>query len=338
MNFKLPSQFPKKDYPYMYARISAKRAKLFGEQDYENLLKMKPNGIAKKLGEGEYKNEIDKLGADYQGVQLVELALNRNLANTLSHISSIAPESLEIVVNTYLRKYDVMTVKRLLRWKKGGEKGEIKDLYTPISGYSTEELGELANKEFEEIVDSISFNSTVNYQEYLQGKQELNEIETALDKAYYDELELLAEEIQSKPFKRFIEEELEFENLRTALRLKKYDTESEQIREHLLNDLRSDVIEEVIETENFEKAMERVKDEYSIELERETLEELEHSLDTQRLQNALRMLHTEPLGITSILGYIVGKIAEVRNLRMLVRAKETDIQNRETIRRNLVIA
>jgi V/A-type H+-transporting ATPase subunit C len=337
MKFQLPSQLSKKDYPYMYARVSAKRAKLLDGQDYENLLKMKPNEIEKKLGEGDYKDEIDELGTGYEGVQLVELALNRNLANTMHHISDIAPESLEDVIGVYLRKYDIMTLKRLLRWKKGGEKGEVSDMLTPVSGYDLEELGELANQDFDEIVNSIQFDSPIDYQEYIEGRDKLNDIELALDRAYYDELSMLAEKVSSQPFRDFIQDEMEYQNVRTALRLKKHGVEAEEIREHLLNGKESSIVTEVVEADSFEQAVQKVNSEYD-EVDEDSLEELEHSLDTERLQNALRMLHTEPLGITSILGYIIAKVVEVRNLRMLIRAKETGIQNPETIRKNLVVA
>lgn len=333
---KLPLQ---KDYPYMYARISAKRAKLLDQQDYENLLKMQPNEIAKRLGEGEYKNEIDELGARYDGAELVELALNRSLSNTMQHLSKIAPESVGEIMDAYLRKYDVMTLKRLLRWKKGQGKGDIEDFLTPVSEYTLEELSELAEKDFEQIVESINFaDAETDYQSYLEGKTELSEVESALDQAYYNELEILADRVKSRPFQRFIRDEIRHENLLTALRLKKYDVEPEEIREHLTNEDRSQLLEQVITAGSIDEAIRLVNESGEVQESHEELEDLEQALETERLQRALRMLHTEPLGITSILGYIVAKIIEVQNLRMLIRAKETDIQNLETIRQNLVMA
>ncbi|PSH02131.1 MAG: hypothetical protein BRC26_02105, partial [Nanohaloarchaea archaeon QH_8_44_6] len=141
------------------------------------------------------------------------------------------------------------------------------------------------------------------------------------------------------PFRQFIEEELRYENLRTALRLKKYDTGPEEIREQMTGQKTFDLIDEVINAENLEEAINAVNQSDETEgVQEDQLENLEHALETQRLRKALRMLHIEPLGITSILGYIVAKIIEVKNLRMLIRAKETKIQNLETIRKNLVMA
>jgi len=113
---------------------------------------------------------------------------------------------------------------------------------------------------------------------------------------------------------------------------------SEEIRENLTNGNTSDLVEDVIHADGIKEAIQVVNESERTEVSEDQLEDLEQALETQRLQRALRMLHTAPLGITSILGYIIAKVIEVQNLRMLIRAKETDIQNLETIRKNLVLA
>ncbi len=323
----------------MYARVSAKRAKLLDEREYNNLLKMSNNEIARNLEEKDYKKEINELGSKYEGTRLLELALARNLSNTLHHLIEISPENLQKLINTYLRRYDIISIKRLLRWKREGEKGEITDLLTPVSNYTFEELEELSEKEFEEILKSIEFeNSYVNYQDYLDPETDLKEIENNLDQAYFDELKILSEKIGNKYLKEFIQEEITYENLKIALRLKKYNAEAETIREQLLESENDEIVEEVIAAENLEEAIRTVKESENIDNNKNQLEDIEHALEVKRLQKALKNLHEEPLGITSIIGYIVAKITEVKNLRMLIRAKETGVQNRETIRKNIVVA
>lgn len=331
----------KRDYPYMYARVSAKKKKLLDRNDYENLWKMQPNGIARKLEEGAYKEDINELGSEHEGVELVELALMRNLSRTMSHLAEISPDSLKPVLSTYLRRYDILSFKRLLRWKKGGEENNIHSFLLPVGSYSFEEFEELSEKSFEEICNSIQFSDTdVDYQRNIDPEADIREIERELDKQYYRELRQVSQSIGSVWFDRFVEQELELENLKIALRLKKYDVEPEQIREWLITDEITDAVEQVIEAEDIEAAIQIIKDTGKIENMNgeQNLEEIEHSLEVERLNRALRNLHIEPLGATSILGYVIAKIIEVKNLRMLIRAKETGIQNMETIKRNLVIA
>ncbi len=328
------------DYPYMYARVSAKKAKLLEERDYNKLIKMEPSEIARNLEEGEYKEEIDELGSTYEGVELVELALARNLANTFSHLAEISPEALEETMTTYLRRYDILSLKRILRAKKTDKEQELAGLLTPVTGFTLQELLELSNKSFEHIKDNIEFeDSNINYQEYLEGKEELHEIEAALDQAYFDEMNNLANRIRNSHLKKFIKEEMKYENLKIALRLKKYDVEPDDIRKRLLKNGRDSLLEECINCSSLEEATGIIEEELDIRFDDDAgLEEIEHQLEVNRLENALKNLHREPLDITSIIGYIVAKTIEVRNLRMLIRAKETGIQNQETIKDNLVIA
>lgn len=328
-----------KDYPYMYARVSAKKAKLLDQSDYENLMKMGANEISRNLQEGEYKEDIDALGSNYEGVRLVELGLSRNLARSLSEIVDLAPEGLSKVLQAYLRKYDILSIKRLLRWKLSeNEDLDIQAILTPVSSFTYKDLKELSEMEFEQIVQEISFESAINYTEYLEDAETVSEVETALDQAYFDELEYLAKKVNSKEFKDFLKREMEHQNLTVALRLKKHEVEKEEIRSRMIENGGSKIVEKVIEAEDLEAAVNILAVEEMISSTDEELEEIERELEVNRLQRALRMLHTEPLGLTSIIGYIIAKITEVENLRMLIRAKETGIHNIETIRRNLVVS
>lgn len=329
-----------KDYPYMYARVSAKKKKLLDRNDYESLWKMQPNGIARKLEEGDYKKDIDELGSEHEGVELVELALMRNLSRTMSHLAEISPEGLKPVINAYLRRYDILSFKRLLRWKKGGEENNIESFLMPVGDYSIEDFRELSEKSFEEICEAVQFSDTdVDYCGAIDSSMDLREIERELDRQYYRELKQVSKTIGSQWFNRFVNQELEYENLKIALRLKKYGLEEEEIREWLVTDEFTDTLEQIIEAEDLEEAIEIVRESGKADVNGDqTLEDIEHSLEVARLNRALRNLHIEPLGATSILGYIIAKITEVKNLRMLIRAKETGIQNMETIKRNLVIA
>ncbi|MFT4892770.1 MAG: V/A-type H+-transporting ATPase subunit C [Candidatus Nanohaloarchaea archaeon] len=329
-----------RDYPYMYARVSAKKAKLLEDSDYQQLIKMEPNEIARKLQEGGYKKDIDELGVEHDGVELVELALMRNVSRTMADLIDISPDSLDPVINSFLRRYDILSLKRLLRWKKGGEKGDIQDLLVPVGQYTIEEMEDLAEKTFEEICRSIEFkDSEVDYQSFIEGTDDIREIERNLDRAYYTEMRKTADSLGNMWFKKFIKKEIEYEDLKIALRLKKYGLKREEIEEWLVSDRRTKCVERVLEASDLEEAIAEVEECEGIEFRNgKNIEDVEHTLEIERLKSAFRTLHTEPLGLTSVFGYIVAKMVEVKNLRMLIRAKETDIQNQETIRRNLVIA
>ncbi|MFB6216489.1 MAG: V-type ATPase subunit, partial [Candidatus Aenigmatarchaeota archaeon] len=222
---------------------------------------------------------------------------------------------------------------------KGGERNGIESFLVPVGACSLEELKELSEKSFEEIKDAIKFpDSQVDYQSAVAEAEDIKEIERELDRKYYEEIEQIGSKIGSRWFDRFLENEITYENLKIALRLKKYGLEEEDIKDWLVTDDTKD-IQEVLDAEDLDEALEAAKSSGLIDVENgSTLEEVEHSIEVTRLNRALKTLHVEPLGATSILGYIVAKLIEIKNLRMLIRAKETGIQNLETIRSNLVIA
>ena len=324
-----------KDYPYMYARVSAKRAKLFSPSDYQNLVKMGPNEITRKLEEGTYKEEINNLGSDHSGVELAELALMQNLAREMRELGEMADGNLQKVIKTYLRKYDILTIKRILAAKKGNV--EIGDNLTPVSSLTTEEIQELKQKNFKQIKKSIKFkNSSIDYQERLEDAETLSEIQKTLDQAYYDDIIALSQESGNQQLKKFIEEEIEYENLKIILRLKKYGVEENKIQERLLKESKTDLTRQTMD-KDFKEGMKFLINELELDVGPE-IEKVEHALEVHRLDTALRKLHTQPLGLSSILGYMAAKITEVKNLRMLIRAKETGIQNQETIKKQLVLA
>src|SRR5512136_3102723 len=74
------SIFSSGNYPYVCARVRAKRATLLPNDVYRKLLLMDTHEITRFLGESQYKKEITELSVEATGFQLIDLALNRNIA------------------------------------------------------------------------------------------------------------------------------------------------------------------------------------------------------------------------------------------------------------------
>jgi len=74
------------NYPYVTARVRAKKAALLLPDVYERMLQMEIPQIARVLSEGAYKAEILALATKASGVDLIELATSRNLAAVYTQI------------------------------------------------------------------------------------------------------------------------------------------------------------------------------------------------------------------------------------------------------------
>ena len=323
-----------KDYPYMYARTSAKKAKLYRERDYEKLLKMDVNEISRKMEEGEYSKEINEFGSEFNGADLIERALNRNLANTFEHLLKISSEDAKPIIKAYIRRFDIINYKRIIRWKQTDQSEEVQHILYPIGtmGLSFEKITEAS---LEEIIEQIEFkNSKIDYRSKVSECGEPEEVEKCLEKAYKQEIREIASSTNSKEFQRFVETEQLYQEIEIALRLKKYDVPQEKIMERLSSD--KEELKPILDAKDIKSAIEEA--EKLTGASGKNLEELEHSIEQRRLEEALATLHREPLGLSSVIGYLVAKTIEIENLRMIARAKETGIQNQDTIRENLVIS
>ena len=73
-------------YSYTNTRVRVMKSKLIDSSEYSKLMKMSLDQIARYLQETEYKKEIDEMGTTYEEANLIEYALNRNLANSFKKI------------------------------------------------------------------------------------------------------------------------------------------------------------------------------------------------------------------------------------------------------------
>jgi Archaeal/vacuolar-type H+-ATPase subunit C len=179
---------------YVSARVRSRRAKLFDEDQYRDLVRMGPSEIARFMEESEYSEEINRMGSRYSGVDLIEYSLNRNLARHFADVLRFAEGRLYDLVARYLRKFDVWNVKTVVR-----------GLY---SGATPEEIradlilaGELDAGEVDKLIDAGDVEGVVEALEetvFANGLEDaladfeatssLVPIENAIDRAFYENL------------------------------------------------------------------------------------------------------------------------------------------------------
>jgi len=332
----LKKVLPNRDYPYMNARVSAKGAKLLDRNDYEQLLKMDSNEIARKLEEGSYGKEINELGSQLEGSHLVEAALRKNLYRELRKLVEISPESLKNVIECYIRRIDVTTYKRIIRWKKSNRSEDISSVVSPGYKVDQEEIESFSEKTLEEIINQIQIGDSDEFKEEMDPSDPVEQLENKLDTAYFEQLLSNAEKVGNQKFTDFVKSELEYENLRTVLRLKKNNIDEDRIRERLINVGTSSIVESCIQSQDLEEALSILSDS-KWEVKKDSLENVELQLKVARRNKARRIMRTESMGLASVMAYILSKVAEVKNLRMIIQAKSTDLDV-EDVRDKLVIS
>lgn len=337
------------NYAYVTARVRAMKSNLLPRETYPRLMNMGIDEITRFIGESQYKQDVDELARTYDGVDLFEHALNRNLAVTFTKLINISEGELNYLISEYLRKYDIWSIKTILRGKYcGASVEEINDSIVSAGQLSYPFLSSLSEKEsYESIIDALS---GTDYYPTLKGYDgtNLSEIENQLDKMYYTGLSTTVDNPKSndsKLFSKFIRTEIDIKNLSTLFRLKNAGVEKDEIADLILEGglhLNIKEIEKLLPLpfSEFVQSLEKYPywEDISgiVKTEMDSLVELETQLTKSNIKSASSFSHVYPLSIVPIMDYVLNKTNEVHNLRIILRGKAADLDE-EIIRNQLVI-
>ena len=326
-------------YPYTYVRTQVMKSLLFKKDDYDKMLKMSFNEIAKFLQDSHYKKEINELATEHSGADLLEIALNRNLAGSFKKLIRISTSELALLIKEYIIRKDIDDIKTIIRGKfTGTDEKLIINSITVAGTLSHDFLMELLKKE--SIEEILKNNKIIPFDLLKDGLNELNEkktlvgIENAFDKFYYKHLIKFSKYLpkQGALFREFLMKEVEILNILTLLRLKKTKYDKEAIKKFIIpsgfksSKLMSladvDDLEELsraLEKTEYKAVIKRGFEEYK---EKGSLITLETDLYKYLLKQAIMLLHLHPLSVDVILGYMFAKDIEVRNLKIIVKGKQ----------------
>ncbi len=328
-------------YPYTYVRTVVMRSLLFNKEDYHKMLKMSFNEIVKFLQDSSYKKEINSLATEHSGSDLLELALNRNLAESFKKLMRISSYELGLLIREYAKRKDIEDIKTIIRGKLTNANEKI--IASSITGAGTlsyDFLIALMKKEsIEEILRNnniIDFSLLKNAMKDFNEKKTLVGIENALDKYYYSNLIKFSEALpkEGELFRNFLLKEVEVLNLMTLLRLKKAKLGKDIIKEFIVpcgdktKDAKIMSLASVDDIDELSIALN--KTEYKDVIAKgfddfkktSSLIILEINLYKYLLRQSILLLHQHPLSIDVILGYMFAKDIEVRNLKIIVKGNQ----------------
>ncbi|MFB6353112.1 MAG: V-type ATP synthase subunit C [Halobacteriales archaeon] len=343
------------NYEYVSARVRTRRAQLFGADDYRKLVRMGPGEIARFMEESTYEREMNALGARYDGVDLVEYALNHNLARHFDDLLRWADGRLYDRVARYLRKFDAWNVKTVLR-----------GIYTDTDPQAVADdlirAGELGDDRLDALLEADSMEQVVErlgdtifgppLADALRDYEEtglLVPLENAVDRAYYEHL--LADvgdpdDRATTLYLEFLEAEIDFRNLRNALRLAYSGADIDPAEYYIDGGALFDRSELASVAGSVDELVGRVRESrYGDELgealdELETAESLigfERALEAALLAYSRHLSVVYPLSVCPVLAFVLAKEREVDNIRAIARGREAGLAVEE-IESELVIA
>ncbi|ELY65455.1 V-type ATP synthase subunit C [Natronococcus jeotgali] len=345
---------------YVNARVRSRRASLFSDEDYRKLIRMGPSEIARFMEETEYEREINALGSRFSGVDLIEYALNRNLAKHFDDMLDWADGRLYDLIARYLRKFDVWNLKTIIR-----------GIYTDSDAEAIQtdliRAGDLEDRtidrllEVDTIEDAIEvLYGTIYYDPLSEAYEEYEEtgalvpLENALDRAFFEHLlEDVTRSFGYEPsegpealYVEFLQAEIDFRNARNALRLARSGADLDPASYYIEGGVLFDESELSRLVGNYDELVDHIAenkrygDRLSAALDRlrdaDSLIQFEHALDAALLEYADTLSSIYPTSVSAVLSYILAKEREVENIRAIARGREVGLTESE-IEEELVI-
>jgi V/A-type H+-transporting ATPase subunit C len=337
---------------YVVARVRSRRAGLYSDEDYRKLVRMGPAEIARFMEESTYEEEINALGARHSGVDLIEYALNRNMARNFEDLLRWADGTLYDLVVRYLRKFDAWNVKTVIRGQFSESDRESVEVDLVRAGEFDDRLVDrlLEATTIDEVVDLLDrtmFGDPLEaaYDDY-ESTGLLVPLENAVDRAFYEHLldDLPADE-PTALYREFLEAEIDFRNARNGLRIARTGADLDPADYYIeggrlftaaelsaLSASVDDLVAAIRESTYGERLSAALT-----ELEAaDSLIGFERALDAALVEYGDRLGSRFPVSVTPVISYILAKEREVNNIRAIARGREAGL-DADAIEEELVI-
>lgn len=325
------------NFPYAYpnARVRARMGRLFSDKQLSEIIEADDVEEVKNYLRGlpEYAKFVDQYP--------LEKALDAQLAETYDTLAKIAPGSVKPIFKVLLQKWDVTNIKSMIIAKESGlSREETVDLLVPF--------GEL-NETMDKLLDAKNINDIINGLEGTPYARVLDDalpayestgmilpLEASLDKYFMNNLLIAAsnpEDESTRTLHSYIGTQVDASNLSIILRSKVEGLKYEDINEYIIPNgyqIREWKLKDLMEAEDVGSVISSLEGTEYAQVLADSLTEytktgsvapLETALDRQIRKRAKSLSMEIPFGIGPIIGYLNKKEKEIRNLKVIARAK-----------------
>ncbi|MGQ9587096.1 MAG: ATP synthase A1 subunit C [Thermoplasmata archaeon] len=336
------------NYAYACTRVKAKKRFLLSRDTYTRLLVMDVHEIGRFLGETQYREEMARYASKYSGANLIEVAVMRNLAATCSDILGFTTGHLREMVADYLKRWDMFNVKTVLRGKIANAKDEeVIDTLVPAGAFSEAYLKSLvAMSSVQEIMDALSqepsLSITPDLARAVVDSGRLAQFEDHLDKTLYNDLLKTIEETRraEQILRQFIRREIDVTNLKVLLKLKAEHIPEDVIVKYVIPggmEFSMDKLRSIAQSEGMAPVLEEIERSSMYESVKMALDRFKEdkklsgitiALDKALIGTSEKFAHFYPLSVLPIVNYMIRKKAEVDNIRIIARGKESGLSTK----------
>jgi len=344
-------------YAYVNARIRSKEAKLLDDAKLNELIECGSlEELVGLLEDTDYGQYVAEVMNELKDPVAVEKALDMYLADLYALIYRISPDGAKKVLKVFAKKFDIKNIKTLIRAKFVGLGAEeTYNLLIPLGNIPVEKLKELAEvKTVEEVIRGLDGTEYFKIlQDELSNFEQTSNIigfELALDKYYLDSLRktIMTEGKEEDLFREFVGTIIDVENLKVILKGKADGLSADELSRYVsltgyeladwkLKDLMgAGGIEGVLsglEGTSYAEVLAEAMEEYE---KTKSVYAFEKALDKFVLEKGKKLSTRKPFGVGPIIGLIVSKELEVKNLKAIIKGKIENLKPEEI--RSLLIS
>ena len=342
------------DLFYLSARLRAMRAELLSRREYETILAL-PDlpSIAAALRETPYGPSIGSGGGEAPEADRIEESLRRNVSRTLSRLLAISPGDCSGAVRLVLDRWEVQAIKTVLRGKvAGASPGEILSSLVPTGLHDEAALEEMCRQADPRALAELLATwrepwgrSLLRALPSFRGPRDLAVLESALDRCWVEQAAKRLREIRPLSPKTggedalslFVSLSVDTTNLLTALKEVEDRIVPADPYRHLLPGGRifdANALGRIRASPTLAEALR----EAGRSLFRRPIAALpapvegipflavvERQMERVLLRASRGLARVDPLGWGALVSFLLEKFREVRNLRMIVRARLVDL-------------
>ncbi len=323
-------------YPYAHpnARVRARRGRLLDEKQLSEIVEADDLDEVKNYLRGlpEYAKYIDQYP--------LEKALDTQLAETYDMVAGMAPGSIKPVFKVLLQRWDVRNIKSIIAAKEAGlSREETETLLVPF--------GELKDS-MDKLIDAKNVIEVINGLEGTEYARILDDalpsyektgmilpLEAALDKYFLENLLVAAASPQDESGRvlhSFIGTQVDTTSLSIILRAKAEGLNYDDIQPYIISNgyqLREWKLKDLMDSEDVNSVINslegtdysQIADALPEYTKTGSVVAFEAALDEQVRQTAKDISLKIPFGIGPMIGFLNKKEKEVRNLKVITRAK-----------------
>jgi len=331
------------DYGYINARVRGLKSKLLGPEFYNEALDASDfRAFMSTLAQSPYMRELEESQARYEGLKALDAALARNFYETARSLLTFTDGLPNELVSLLLLRYDLYNIKAIARAKHAGRDVEdVQEVFFPAGKLKPAVLETVASaSDMSGVAQALLATPTPLRGAFARAAQQygsdsdLYGLELALDRAYFKLIFDTMKKVDAPAdFVRYIKREVDATNLRTALKLRGSDTDTNDLYISGGKEISRSLFDTVVSDESQAALQNLSSTSFAEVAETESLSAAEEAIRSV-LNRSAKRLASDPLDIGVVANYLRMKEEESAKLRLLARGKYYGVP-REALAREL---